>query len=136
MHIVRRAHAREWGEIKEIIRDLDLDHPRLSCENFWVAEADRRIAGIAHLEMCGEGLYLSSVGVSKEKRGLGIARSLMEKILEDTEGRVFVYTIIPDFFRRFGFVEARPPPGIPPREIYNCRSTCDANRCVCMVKAK
>lgn len=133
--VVRPAQEADWPAIAALLGELELDHPLLRCEQFYVAAAGERIAGVAHLEACdGAVAYMSSVGVRRSDQRQGIARALLGDILARARCDVYLYTRIPDFFRRFGFVPTDPPPVIPSREIYDCEACGGRAGCCCMVR--
>ena len=136
MCFVRTTTAIDAPHVERLLRELDLDHPQLVMDNFWIAEEGGEVAGIAHLERFGGSFYLSAVGVDEGHRGEGTARTLLERIIAEAHGPIYLYTIIPDFFRKFGFVPADPAPEIPPRSIYDCRQDCDPTKCRSMVRER
>lgn len=130
---IRKAADGDWNEIRRVLDDLELGHPSLVCEGFWVAEADGAIIGVAHVEDRGACVYLSAVGVEEIFQGRGVASDLLRKINVGQTKDVYVYTLIPDFFRRHGFEFSEPHPDMPPRNIYDCGSTCRPSECRCMI---
>lgn len=129
---IRKAADGDWKAISRILDDLDLSHPSLVCENFWVAEADGAIIGVAHVEDRGACVYLSAVGVEEAFRGRGAASALLGKVNAGQAKDVYVYTLIPDFFMRLGFEFSEPHPDLPSRDIYDCELTCSPDECRCM----
>ncbi len=101
-------------------------------EGFWTASEEGHVVGAAQLLRCGGVRYLGYVGVAPERRGRGVARALLKGMLGGVQEPVYCYTVIPDFFRRFGFEVGEPHPAIPTREENDCEG-CDPARCTCMV---
>lgn len=132
---IRRANKGDFSGIGRILHGLDLDHPGLAMDNFWVAVDGGSVIGVAHFEGCGEISYLSAVGVESRRQGEGVGTHLVRGVLRDVKGAVYIYTTVPGFFRRLGFEESSPHPAVPSKEIYNCRDGCDVEKCVCMVRS-
>jgi N-acetylglutamate synthase-like GNAT family acetyltransferase len=119
-----------------IIRVLDAAELRYSTEtlnDFIVAEVDGLIAGVVRQEEHPDFRFLTSLGVLPAARNKGLASALVQTALKGTTKPVYLYTVIPDFFRRFGFQETAPIADLPAREIYGC-DTCEPGKCAVMVK--
>jgi N-acetylglutamate synthase-like GNAT family acetyltransferase len=129
---IRKARAADHAAILELVKQLDLSYPTQTFDNFWVAEETKRIVGLADLWEFRNFFFLSSVGVAEDRQRQGIATKLLKKLLAGLRKDVYLFTVEPEFFRRFGFeVAAQPPRGLPPRTIFNCGS-CTPEACVCL----
>jgi N-acetylglutamate synthase-like GNAT family acetyltransferase len=83
---------------------LKLDGLDLRWEDFVVAKSGQQIIGFGRLRAIDSFLELSSLGVLDAYRHMGIASLLMAKLIaRDQRNTVFLVTIIPNFFRKFGF---------------------------------
>jgi N-acetylglutamate synthase-like GNAT family acetyltransferase len=134
MAVIRRAQENDLADITRLLDEMDLAHGSISLSNFWIAKEDGEVVGIAHLEPVRRIQYLSSVGVRKDRRGRGIATALIDKILTHAEQDVFLYTVIPEFFERQGFMKTDPPEGDDYRRYFDC-SACTPDKCVCMKRS-
>jgi N-acetylglutamate synthase-like GNAT family acetyltransferase len=130
---VRKARPKDKEACLAILKDHDLYYSALEFKGFWVADQDGRIAGCAQLEEYPKFQYLGSVAVDLESTQRGIARRILDTILKDLKKDVYLYTIIPDFFKKFGFSVTEPMPDLPSKERYECFD-CFPEKCVCMVK--
>lgn len=128
---VKRATEADCEGALKLMAGLDLIHAAVSMRNLWVVAEGGQVVGVAHLERCGPGLFLSSLGVAATHRHMGLARRLMEATLKDAETDVYIYTVIPRFFEKLGFVECVAPEGLPSREIFGC-DRCEPGSCRCM----
>jgi len=138
MPTIKPAHKDDAAAISQILREMDLYYPSKVPENFWVAKENNNIIGVACLTEYDDFLFLSSVGVIEEHQRKGIAKALLEKILHDLKKDVYLYTVIPRFFKKFGFeiVEKKSPPipeNLPSKESLGCDNCLSAD-CACMVK--
>ncbi len=130
---IRMARASDEEAISRLLEELELMRQSLSMSGFWVAEEEGEIAGIAHVEEAGDAVFLSSVGVKKDRQRHGIASLLLKEIFAASGRDVYLYTVIPDFFRRLGFSEVSEPQGLPDRGLFGC-DACEPGRCVCMMR--
>ena len=131
---VRPAEAGDYPRIRELLAALELDYPARDLSCFWVYAGNGRIAAIAELKEFPDFLLLSCVGVDESLQGSGIGKAFVTEILSQLQAPVFLYTLVPGFFRKVGFEEAREVPAtLPPRSYYGCQN-CVQQGCTCMVK--
>lgn len=131
--IIRKAKVSDKKQITNILNELDLVRPKLSINGFWVAEDKGKVASIAHIEETGDALFLSSVGVREDLQKRGIASRLLKTIFTVCDKNIYLYTVIPSFFKQLGFKEVKQPEDIPPRGMFGC-DACEINKCVCMMR--
>jgi N-acetylglutamate synthase-like GNAT family acetyltransferase len=128
---IRKATDSDREAVYRILRELDLEYASLSFDHFWVAEQDGLVAAVARLEEFKEFCFLSAVGTAAVEQGRGIASQLLQKMLESCDRNVYLYTVIPDFFKKFGFEPSPVCSGLPVREGFNCKE-CHPENCACM----
>jgi N-acetylglutamate synthase-like GNAT family acetyltransferase len=132
--VVHVAAPADHGAVVGLLRELELDYAGRDLGCFVVAETADGIVGIAEVRDVGDAHLLSCVGVREDLQGTGLGRAVVEGALRGLRKDVWLYTLVPGFFARLGFVDApEPPPGIPPRRIYGCEA-CDPSRCRAMVR--
>ena len=113
---------------------LELAYPAMDLSCFWVAELDGTLVAAAELKDLDTCSLLSCVGVREDLQGQGIGQALVDRISREARSAVYLYTLVPDFFRKVGYRDARSlPPGLPPRTIYGCRD-CNPSLCLCLVR--
>ncbi len=130
---IRPAGKDDEKQVKRILVELDLAYQKQSLKDFWVAKDKEELAGVVQLIKHPEFLFLESLGVIKSKEKQGVASALLKKIFAMADKDIYIYTIIPEFFNKFGFKIINPPPFIPPRDLYGCND-CFPEKCFCMVK--
>jgi amino-acid N-acetyltransferase len=90
----------------------------LNSQQFWIAKSDGEIAGCIGLERAGNYGLLRSLAVDSNFRNRGIARILINHLIENAQGIVDLYLLtktVDQYFIRHGFVrEARE---VAPKEI-------------------
>ncbi len=133
---IRRARAADHVDVLELTGALDLTYPAMDLSCFWVADLDGVTVGIAELKDFESCYLLSCVGVREDLQGRGIGRELVDHVVREARHAVYLYTLIPGFFRKAGFRDAVSlPPDLPPRSIYGC-SDCDPSFCLCMMRPR
>lgn len=130
---IRPAGKNDRKAILKVLKELDLFYPTLSLEGFWVAETDGKIVATLQLAEHEDFIFLGSLAVVKEEQGKGVGHALLEKVLRSCRKNIYLYTIIPDFFKKFGFRITAPVPGLPSKDRYECEY-CHPEKCVCMVR--
>jgi uncharacterized protein len=138
---VRPATEADHPAILTLLRELELGYVAQHLPSFLVVEGRSgggapAVFGVAELKEFGGDRLLSSVGVREDLQGLGLGRVLVERVLAGVADDVWLYTLIPGFFAKLGFVEDDAPPArLPPRRIYGC-DACTPERCHRMVRRR
>ena len=132
---VRKAGETDLPSILELAKSLNLDYPGLDKDGLWVADDEGRIVGLVALKKHPDCLELCALGVEPARRGLGIARALVEALMASAPGDVHLATVIPDFFEACHFERTLEVP----RSFIDKRKTswcdgCDARLCAVMVR--
>ena len=134
MH-VRKAGKRDLPQIIELARSLGLDYSGMEKDGSWVADEGGRVVGIVALKKHPDCLELCSLGVEPAHRGEGIAKALVQALLEETGKDVHLATVIPGFFEAFGFERTQDVP----RSFVEKKQTawcdgCDRRLCSVLVR--
>jgi N-acetylglutamate synthase-like GNAT family acetyltransferase len=133
---IRRAEPRDYSEIETLMGALELSYPAMDLSCFWIAETGDEVVAAAELRDFQACSLLSCVGVREDLQGLGIGRTLVEATVRHAPRDVYLYTLVPGFFRKAGFAVAeQPPPDLPPRSIYGCEN-CNPRLCFCMARIR
>jgi amino-acid N-acetyltransferase len=106
----RDARPGDLPEVLALLRKVDLPSAGLAetLPDFFVAEQDGRLVGVAGLEIYRSSALLRSVVVEEEWRGSGVGGRLIDLALEKARARglddVFLLTTTAEhYFPRFGF---------------------------------
>ena len=104
---LRPALESESHQIKDLIHLVGINPMSLDWKRFVVAvDADGRVIGTGQLKPHGGGLLeLSSIAVSPERRGEGIARAVIESLLSDSPRPIYLTcrSSLRTFYEKFGF---------------------------------
>ena len=136
---IRPAQNEDYPRVKKLLEELDLYYADLTFKDFWVAESKGQIVGTVQLEEFKDFLFLGSLGVAADRQKHGIAEALLDQILQNHKNDVYLYSIIPEFFKKFGFELTTPnselitPNSLPTKEHYECEY-CHPDQCVTMVR--
>ena len=111
----------------------NLDYPGMERDDFWVAEDRGRILGAVGLKRHPECRELCALGVDEARRGQGWGGKLVRAVLREAPGEIYLATIIPGFFARFGFKKADRVPLSMVKKAEWCVG-CRPELCTVMVK--
>ena len=101
----RPCSAADFGEVKQHIATLCLDDINLEETQFLTAYYENKLAGFVRLRKYNSCEELCSLGVLENFRLRGIGSRLVNEVFELSTKPLFVVTVIPEFFKRFGFRE-------------------------------
>jgi N-acetylglutamate synthase-like GNAT family acetyltransferase len=130
---IRKAAKKDNPQILKLLKEVDLYYQGLELKNFWVAEKDEKIIGTVQLTDHKKFVFLGSLSVSQDEQGKGVGSCLLNIAIKDTLKPIYLYTVIPDFFKKHGFTTTDPIPHLPSKDRYQCEY-CFADKCVTMVK--
>lgn len=102
---------------------FDLDSNDMNFRDFIVAEDEGRIAGFGRLIERGNVTELGTIGVVEEFRKRDVASKIIKELIDraDKTKDLYLTTLIPEFFEKFGFVIIdTPPPQSMIRKIEYC----------------
>ena len=104
-------------------------------DGFFVAEDERGLQGIVGLKRHPDGLELCALAVEPAAEGRGIGRALVEALSASVSEDLFLATIIPGFFEKFGFrTVADAPEFIEEKKASGWCDGCPSGRCTLMVR--
>lgn len=107
---IRPATRKDLPLIRRTIRRFDLDPERLNPEQFVVAVEGKARAGFARIKPYRGCFELGSVAVLEKFRKRGVGSRLVKCLMSKFPTRkVWITTMSPDYFKRFGFEPATPP---------------------------
>jgi N-acetylglutamate synthase-like GNAT family acetyltransferase len=130
---VRKAKKADFPDIIRLAKTYNLDYAGMEADGFWVAEEGGRILGISGLQKHPECLELCALGVDEKWRGRGWGGQLVRAVLRDVPGELYLATVIPIFFARFGFEKADAVPASMVKKAEWCAG-CTPELCAVMVK--
>ena len=107
---IRPASRKDLALIAKTIRRFDLDPERLEPRQFVVAMEGKSRAGFARIKPYRGCFELGSVAVLENFRERGVGSRLVKCLMSKFPTRkVWITTMSPDYFKRFGFSTATPP---------------------------
>lgn len=108
--MIRDAVPEDLPAIETLLRSVELTTAGVSDRlgEFVVAETDGEIVATAALEIYGSGALLRSVAVQPDRRNRGVARALVERLLQrahrwNVSSVYLLTTTAASYFPRFGF---------------------------------
>ena len=135
---IRRANDSDIPGAVGLAGRLGLEYPGLETDAIWVAEEDDEIVGLVALKEHDDCLELCALGVNPADRGRGVAKALVEALMTEASGDVYLATIIPGFFEGCGFhiIETGVPATFPAKRRTAWCDGCPQERCRVMRRAK
>jgi N-acetylglutamate synthase-like GNAT family acetyltransferase len=130
---VRKAKKADFPAIIRLANAYNLDYDGMEADRFHVAEEGGRILGICGLKRHPECLELCALGVDDNWRGRGLGGRLVRAVLREAPGELYLATVIPGFFARFGFEKAAAVPASMVKKGEWCAG-CTPELCTVMVK--
>jgi putative endonuclease len=107
---IRPASSMDLPLIRRTIKRFDLDPERLEPRQFVIAMEGRARAGFARIKPYRGCFELGSVAVIEKFRRRGVASRLVRCLMSKfPTPQVWITTMSPDYFKRFGFNAAAPP---------------------------
>ena len=114
---IRRANATDFPAIRRLIHIGNINPTGLKWTRFIVAvDEEHRVIGCGQIKPHGKTVdELASLAVDPGQRGQGVARALIEHLLEQHPGALYLTcrASLEPFYRKFGF-EAAELPEMPP----------------------
>jgi N-acetylglutamate synthase-like GNAT family acetyltransferase len=133
--IIRKALAGEGARVAALAASLGLEYSGIEADPAWVAEEEGLILGSVSLMTHPDSLELVALGVEPARRGRGLGRRLVRALLDETDGDIFLATVIPEFFAGCGFVRADAVPAGMAKDAVWCEG-CDKSLCAVMVRRR
>ena len=110
MFSLRPATREDFNAVRSLIHEANINPPGLDWRRFMVAVSlDGKIIGCGQVKPHRDGDHqifeLASIAVQPEWRGQGVARALIERLLRDHPGTLYLTcrARLGQFYERFGF---------------------------------
>ena len=135
MITIRPAQPADQSSVLAILKELDIYYSALDFTCFYVAEDDQEIVGMAQFTEYDTFYFLGSLGVKPTYQKRGVGKIILNYLFNHIKKDVYIYTVIPNYFKRYGFEIISPiPPYLPAKDRYECED-CFSDRCVCMKRS-
>ncbi|MBU1616766.1 MAG: GNAT family N-acetyltransferase, partial [Candidatus Margulisbacteria bacterium] len=113
MVLIRPAKADDLPAIKAILKEVDEYSAAQDWAYFQVADKSGEVVGTVKLDEYKDFYFLSYLALKPAEQNQGIASFLLAQALTRARKDIYLYTIIPEFFRRFGFTQTAPLTTLP-----------------------
>jgi N-acetylglutamate synthase-like GNAT family acetyltransferase len=132
---MRKAEPADWPQILRLARKYELDYHGMQADDFWVAVVGERIEGICGLKKHPDCFELCSLGVDESRRGCGLGKRLVVELLKTVPEDLYLATVIPEFFEKFGFEKTNNVPVSMVKKADWC-GDCRPELCTVMVRKR
>ncbi|OGC32566.1 hypothetical protein A2311_04450 [candidate division WOR-1 bacterium RIFOXYB2_FULL_48_7] len=133
MKLIRPATRQDEPVILRILKELDLYYQSQRIEDFFLLEEAGQVVGLAQLKEFPKYYFLSSLGIIPSHQHRGLAAFILQELFLIAKKDIYIYTVIPEFFERFGFQSIPQTSGLPSKKSYEC-ADCYPDKCVTMVR--
>jgi N-acetylglutamate synthase-like GNAT family acetyltransferase len=100
---LRRPDTTEFKQIRDHIREFELDDRELMQEEFTAAFRNKELVGFGRLRKHIDCTELCSLGVVTSHRKKGIGKAIVLELIKRSETEIHLVCIIPNFFSPFEF---------------------------------
>ncbi len=105
--LIRKAKGNDLEIIFSLAKKYNLESNDMDANQFLVAEIDGKIIGFGRLLQHKDCIELGTIGVIEEYRNKGIGKKivleLLKKAIEMGYKSIYLTTLIPEYFKKFGF---------------------------------
>ncbi|MCX5751323.1 MAG: GNAT family N-acetyltransferase [Candidatus Saganbacteria bacterium] len=119
--------------LKLLTEEFDFYYDGMPLKDFYLINQENETVGTIQLEEHPDYYFLTSLGVKESYRKQGIASFAMNEVLKGKNKSIYLETLIPNFFKQFGFKVVPCPSFLLPKDPIRCED-CFPDKCVCMVK--
>lgn len=130
--VIRPARPEDSPAIKKLAEKLCLDSADMRYSEFQVAEDEGKIVGIGRIIKHPDCLELATLGVEEGHRKQGLGKKLISELTKKAGGRVYLATIIPEYFAKLGFIKAEKIPATMIKKSDWCEG-CSRQNCTVMI---
>lgn len=120
--VLKTPDEKEFEQIRNYIREFELDDRELKQDQFVTAYRNNELVGFGRLRQRGDCTELCSLGVVTPHRRKGIGKAIVKELIKRASEELFLVCIIPDFFAPFGFKETPNFPASIQEKIDYCTS--------------
>ncbi len=106
---IRSAEETDQAAIRKIVRGAGLYPFELDWQHFYIAAANKSIAGVGQIKSHRDGsMELASIAVVAEFRRQGVATALIQNLISTAEGDLYLLCQddLEGFYQGFGFITA------------------------------
>jgi N-acetylglutamate synthase-like GNAT family acetyltransferase len=128
-HLIIRAFSQDdIPEIISILKENDLYDDREILTDLYVLISNENIVGVVQITPYPEYYFLSYMAIRIESQKKGMGSYLLNNILIRFDKPIYLFTIISDFYERFGFKIVNGNDILPPKDDAACR-ICIPEKC-------
>lgn len=102
--IIKKPDEKEYEQVLQLVEEFWLDNINMSREQFTVISDNGKVVAFARIKEFPDAVELGTLGVVKDLRGKGIGSKLVQHLLNESKGLVYVVTTLFKFNADLGFV--------------------------------
>jgi N-acetylglutamate synthase-like GNAT family acetyltransferase len=129
---IRIYNQDDMPDIIAILKDNNLYDENDSIEDFYILECGDIISGVVQVKPYESYLFLSYMAIRPDSQKKGYGAFLLKQLLPAFDKPVYLYTIIHEFYEKYGFRIIKQPEFLPPKDEDACR-ICIPEKCRTMI---
>jgi N-acetylglutamate synthase-like GNAT family acetyltransferase len=115
------AAEQDMPIIEKFAQKLDLDCENFHYKEFIKAQKEGQLIGFGRLRKYSNCTELATLGVLLTERKKGVGSAIVSKLIEIGPKEIFVTCVIPDFFKKVGFIQVKEYPAVLQKKIDFCK---------------
>ena len=108
--LFREPTEAELEVVKKYVHEYWLDDEGVDKKQFKILLYEGKLAAFGRIKEHKDSIELCTVGVVEKYRGKRLGEELVKRFLSEIKQEVYLVTVIPSFFNRLGFKEAKKYP--------------------------
>ena len=126
----------DWAAITHFIKEYKLDDTCMYANQFIVCREGETLLGFGRIKKHKDCDELSSLGVLPECRKKGIGKIVVNELIKRATQKLFLVTVIPDYFSKLGFEKTTQFPAVITAKQHDCKLVCGCELPTVMVYTK
>ncbi|OFY95405.1 MAG: hypothetical protein A3K10_06945 [Bacteroidetes bacterium RIFCSPLOWO2_12_FULL_31_6] len=132
--IYKNSTEEDLIKIKDLAEKFKLDTENLFYNDFITAKLNGEVIGFGRLKHHTDFDEISTIGVVELYRGSGVGKEIVTRLLNRTSKKIYLATVIPTFFEKLGFLNAKEMPFQLKNKIEQCHSKCHCEKVFILTK--
>jgi|SRR6185312_10392306 len=101
--VFKQPDTKEFEQIKQLVEELWLDNENMQPGQFRVLSDNGKVIAFGRLRKHSDATEICSVGVATDFQKRGFGKKIVEHLLQQANGEIYLVTVVPDFFAKIGF---------------------------------
>jgi N-acetylglutamate synthase-like GNAT family acetyltransferase len=118
--VFKQPDEKEFEQVKKLVEDFWLDNANMQTEQFKVLSDKGKVFAFGRLREHADATELCTMGVAKEFQKNGLGEKMVKHLQSIAKRDVYLVTVLPEFFKKQGFLLVKQYPASLQRKIDMC----------------